>query len=201
MKVVTFSILCFTSVILADDFKTNDGKEYKNAAVSRVEPDGIVITTNSGISKLYFTELPRDVQERFQYDPERAATYVSQQADAYAKQQSLAQAAQAAEERNKHWKDAVVEHQQAQAAAKQAKQGAISGFVARLQELQQQEDELLARLAHAKQAQKAASRIRKRNPGYSDPSELEIPLLRSHLNDVRHDKNEAKRQLERAQRR
>jgi hypothetical protein len=37
-------MLCFGSLALADDFKTIDGKEYKNATVSRVEPDGPVIT-------------------------------------------------------------------------------------------------------------------------------------------------------------
>jgi hypothetical protein len=45
------------SVALADDFKTNNGKEYKNATVRRVEADGIVVSTKGGISKLYFTEL------------------------------------------------------------------------------------------------------------------------------------------------
>jgi hypothetical protein len=49
------------SLALADDFKTVDGKEYKNAKVSRVEPDGIVLITKSGISKVYFAELPKDV--------------------------------------------------------------------------------------------------------------------------------------------
>ena len=53
------------SITLADDFKTVNGKEYKNATVSRVEPDGIVLRTKSGISKVYFVELPKDVQERF----------------------------------------------------------------------------------------------------------------------------------------
>ncbi len=48
------------SIALADDFKTIDGKEYKNAKVSRAEPDGIVLITKSGISKVYFTELPKD---------------------------------------------------------------------------------------------------------------------------------------------
>jgi len=38
-----------------DDFKAIDGKEYKNTKVSRVEPDGIVLITDSGISKVYFT--------------------------------------------------------------------------------------------------------------------------------------------------
>jgi len=54
-----------TWVALAEDFKTVNGKEYKDATVSRVEPDGIVLKTKSGISKVYFTELPEDVQERF----------------------------------------------------------------------------------------------------------------------------------------
>ena len=55
------------SLALADDFKTVSGKEYKDATVSRVEADGIVIRTKRGISKVYFTELPKDVQERFHY--------------------------------------------------------------------------------------------------------------------------------------
>jgi hypothetical protein len=56
------------SFVLADDFKTINGKEYKNAKVSRVEPDGVVLITKSGISKVYFTELPKEVRERFHYD-------------------------------------------------------------------------------------------------------------------------------------
>ena len=53
------------SLALADDFKTINGKEYKNVTVSRVEADGIVLKGKSGISKVYFVELPKDVQERF----------------------------------------------------------------------------------------------------------------------------------------
>ena len=60
-------IVCFASIALADDFKTIAGKEYKNVTVSRVEADGIVIKGKSGISKVYFVELPKDVQERFHY--------------------------------------------------------------------------------------------------------------------------------------
>jgi hypothetical protein len=64
-----FTILAgiLPSMALAEDFKTISGKEYKNATVSRVEADGIVIRTKRGISKVYFTELPKDVQERFHY--------------------------------------------------------------------------------------------------------------------------------------
>jgi hypothetical protein len=37
--------------VLAEDFKTISGKEYKNATVSRVEPDGIVLKRKSGITE------------------------------------------------------------------------------------------------------------------------------------------------------
>ena len=55
------------SIVVAEDFKTINGKEYKNATVSRVEPDGVVLKSKSGITKVYFTELPQDVQERFHW--------------------------------------------------------------------------------------------------------------------------------------
>ena len=54
-----------TSLAFAEDFKTIDGKEYKNATISRVETDGIVLKNKSGITKVYFTELPSNVQKRF----------------------------------------------------------------------------------------------------------------------------------------
>ena len=57
------------SMAVAEDFKTINGKEYKDATVSRVEADGIVLRTKTGISKLYFVELPKDVQEKFHYGP------------------------------------------------------------------------------------------------------------------------------------
>jgi hypothetical protein len=76
----TLAILAalFASIALADDFKTIDGKEYKNVTVSRVEPDGIVLKTKSGISKVYFVELPKDVQERFHYNSSAAADLMGQ---------------------------------------------------------------------------------------------------------------------------
>ncbi len=70
------------SITLADDFKTIDGKEYKNVKVKRVEPDGIVLTSKSGISKVYFTELPKEIQERFHYDPGKATAQANASAPA-----------------------------------------------------------------------------------------------------------------------
>jgi hypothetical protein len=77
------------SLALADDFKTNNGKEYKDATVKRVEPDGIVLKTKSGITKVYFTELPKEVQERFHYDVSEAYAYTRKQNEALKQQGAL----------------------------------------------------------------------------------------------------------------
>ena len=68
--------LLSASLALAEDFKTIKGKEYKDATISRVEADGIVLRTKMGISKVYFIELPKQVQERFL--PSRAKTVAAQ---------------------------------------------------------------------------------------------------------------------------
>ncbi len=75
MKAATLLTFCITSIALADDFKTVNGKEYKNAMVRRIEPDGVVLITKVGISKVYFVELPKEVQQPFHYDPVRAAGF------------------------------------------------------------------------------------------------------------------------------
>jgi len=95
------------AIAFGDDFKTIDGKEYKSATVSRVEPDGIVLITSSGISKVYFTELPKAVQQRFHYDAAKAAAYSSQQVanqEAFQKQQEELRR-KLAEQNNKYWID------------------------------------------------------------------------------------------------
>ena len=66
-KTASMALVVSASLGLADDFKTIDGKIYKDATISHVEADGIVVRTKTGISKIYFVELPKDVQERFHY--------------------------------------------------------------------------------------------------------------------------------------
>jgi thioredoxin 1 len=80
MKILASVILCLASVAVADDFKLVNGREYKDATVSRVEPDGIVLRTNAGIAKVYFVELSKEDQERFHYNPAAASAYSAQQA-------------------------------------------------------------------------------------------------------------------------
>jgi hypothetical protein len=67
----TLPILALLSatLALAEDFKTINGKVYKDATIIRVEADGIILRTKTGISKIYFIELPKDVQGRFRPSP------------------------------------------------------------------------------------------------------------------------------------
>ena len=93
-RVLTLLILSLTAAAFSEDFKTVNGKEYKDATITRVEPDGIVVKTKSGMSKVYFAELPKEVQERFHYDPQSATAFSAEQAAnyaAYQQQQTEAQ--------------------------------------------------------------------------------------------------------------
>src|SRR5437867_8917603 len=105
MKFLTLLILWFASVAFADDFKAINGKEYKNGKVGRVEPDGIVLVSKSGISKVYFTELPKEVQERFQYDATQGAAYSAEQAASQAafQIQQTELRRKLTEEKNSYW--------------------------------------------------------------------------------------------------
>jgi hypothetical protein len=66
-SIVVALLIPTASLALGEDFKTVNGKEYKDATITRVEGDGIVIRSKTGISKIYFVELPKDVQEKFHY--------------------------------------------------------------------------------------------------------------------------------------
>ena len=89
-KLFTILLLSFAAAAVCEDFKTVNGKKYKDATITRVEPDGLLVKTNSGITKVYFSELPKNVQEHYHYDAEKAASYSAEQAanyTAYQKQQ------------------------------------------------------------------------------------------------------------------
>ncbi len=193
-------IVCFASIALADDFKTTDGKEYKNVTVSRVEPDGIVLTSSSGISKVYFTELPKEVQQRFNYDPEKATVYSAEQnaTREQARKQQEEAMRQKAEATQKNKEQAGIQWTGGQRQNAQA-------LRARLQQLQQEEDGLLRRIGEIETlpeylSQHSGSRRNWRNYSYKNPARADLPYLQSHLNDVRHEKDQVRQQVEQAQR-
>jgi hypothetical protein len=191
-RVLTFLMLCFTSAGFGEDFKTTNGKEYKDATINRVEPDGIMLKTKSGIIKVYFTELPKEVQERFHYDSEKAVSYSAEQAANFAAYQKQEQEAQ-------HEREDMAAKNKAAAAQQQADTNRIQVLQDRYAALQQEEDALLHRIGEAKQPGPGYW-VGKKLHHYPNPQASQLPFLQSHLSDVRSEKKQIQRQLEKAQR-
>ena len=68
---------------MTNTFVTLSGKIYRNAKVTRIEPDGLNIsfrTFNGGLGggKISFEDLPLDIQQRYGYDAKNAAEYIEQ---------------------------------------------------------------------------------------------------------------------------
>jgi hypothetical protein len=180
-KILTFCIVCLASAMFAEDFKTLNGKEYKDATITRVEPDGIIVKTKSGITKIYFTELPQEVQHRFGYHAQQAADYSAQQNAVMQK----------------------ANEDQARQADDQARQAGYQALQIRYQQLQQEEDGLLLQIGQAKEPGPTHQEYRgKRKKTIHDPNPLkaQLPFLESHVKDVRREKNEVRKQLEKVQR-
>ena len=191
-KLFTILLLSFAAAVLSEDFKTVNGKEYKDATVTRVDPDGVVVKTKSGITKVYFTELPKDVQEQFHYDSGKAASYSAEQAanyTAYQKQQDETQRQQQAADAKNN----------AELAQQQAATNRTLVLQTRYGELQKQEDNLLREMGQAKQPG-PEYRQGKSVRHQPNPQKSQLPLLESHLKDVRREKSEVRKQLEKSQR-
>ena len=191
IKILTFLIVWLASAVFAEDFKTVNGKEYREATVTRVDPDGIVVKTKSGITKVYFTELPKEVQERFHYDSEKAASYSAEQAaryTAYQKQQEETQRQQQAADAKSN----------AALAAQQAATDRAQALQTRYAALQKQEDDLLLQVGAAK---KPGPEYRQGKTVHHQPNpqKSQLPVLQSHLSEVRREKSEVRKQLEKAQ--
>ena len=195
IKLSSILILSVISVALADDFKTTAGKEYKDATVSRIEPDGIVLSSKQGISKVYFTELPKDVQERFGYDPQKATDYSAQQGAALEQirkqqEETLQQKTEISQKADQYRADQT------------NRQNEVRALQARYDELQRQEDNLLLRIGDAKKPGPAywGGKNNQTLRHYPNPQTSQLPLLESHLKDVRHEKDQVRKQLQKTQR-
>ena len=191
-KLFTILLLSFAAVALSEDFKTVNGKEYKDATITRVEPDGIVVKTNSGVTKIYFIELPKDVQEHFHYDSGKAASYSAEQTANYTAYQKQQEESRRQQQTADAKSNAALAEQQAAANRTQALQS-------RYAELQKQEDILLLQISQAKQPG-PEYRQGKSVHHQPNPQKSQLPVLQSHLSDVRHEKTEVRKQLEKAQR-
>jgi chromosome segregation ATPase len=194
VQTILFTILLLScaAAALSDDFKTINGKEFKDATITRVEPDGIVVKTTSGMSKVYFAELPKEVQERFHYDPQKASAYSAEQATNYAAYQNQQAEAQRQREEAAAKNNAILAQQQAAKNRTQTLQD-------RYATLQQEENALLLKIGEAKQPGPEYWQG-KHKSHHPNPQKSQLPLLQSQLSDVRHEKGEVRKQLEKSQR-
>ena len=194
-KVLIVLISSFASVAFSEDFKTVNGKEYKDATIIRVEPDGIVVKTKSGITKVYFAELSKEIQERFHYDQQRASAYSAEQAANYTAYQRQQEEAQREREEAAAKNNAIL-------AKQEAAKNRTEALQARYDELQRQEDDLLRQIGEAKQPGPAyyGGKNNRTLLHHPNPQKSHLPLLQSHLSDVRRERTEVRKQLEKAQR-
>ena len=159
-----------------------------------------MVKTKGGISKVYFAELPTDVQERFHYDPNTAA---AAQAAGLRQTQEVNEFNKQAEELEKQ-RNA---EQQAQSVQLQAKYNNIQALTDHPSDLQRQEQNLLVRIGKVEKAQTDARRkwlsppyYQHQSQPYTDPAEAELPVLRGNLENVREEKQRVRQELERAHR-
>lgn len=59
----------------SNDVATTDGQVYRNIQVRKIEPDGLTIQHEAGLTKLEFPLLPNDWQKKYEYDPQKASAY------------------------------------------------------------------------------------------------------------------------------
>jgi len=67
----------------ADDITTRDGKKYENVTDVKKLPDSILFshTTTNGVSraKVFFSNLPDDLAQKYNYDPYEEGFYIARQ--------------------------------------------------------------------------------------------------------------------------
>ena len=79
MKRTLIMVLCVSACCaLAGNITNNAGKVYSDVQVVNTEPDGISISHRSGVTKLFFSELPHDIQKQYGYSATNAAAYAQQ---------------------------------------------------------------------------------------------------------------------------
>jgi chromosome segregation ATPase len=143
------------------------------------------------MSKVYFAELPKEVQERFHYDPQKATAYSAEQAANYAVYQKQQ------EEARREGEDVAAKNR-AMLSQQQAVNNRIQALEDRYTALQKQENDLLLQIGEAKQPGPEYWHG-KHKSHHPNPQKSQLPLLQSQLNDVRHEKGQVRKQLEKAQ--
>ena len=93
--------------VQAETFTLADG-DTVSGEIRRVEPDGIVLIIDSGISKVKFSNLPREIAEKYGYDPNKAKAFKDSQMAAASASQAELVAKQNWEEKKSQCKEITV---------------------------------------------------------------------------------------------
>ncbi len=51
------------------------GREYRNARITGKEPDGLMVRHEGGVSKVLFVSLPKEIQDKYEFDPIEAEKF------------------------------------------------------------------------------------------------------------------------------
>ena len=65
----------------AEDMTTTDGTVYRNATVTKADPDALKISFEDGLARIPFEKLPEDIRQKYGYTPEAAAAFQKQVAE------------------------------------------------------------------------------------------------------------------------
>jgi hypothetical protein len=76
MAITPASLWCQASGNLGD-VRTTTGKVFVNAKVLFVDPDGLRLQHDAGVSKVPFTDLPASIRNLFPHDPAKAAEFAA----------------------------------------------------------------------------------------------------------------------------
>jgi hypothetical protein len=78
MKKLSVLLFMFVIVGRADTIVTTKGEKFKDAKITRAEPDGLVVTHSSGVAKIPFTDLSPDLQKKYHYDAKEAQRFAAE---------------------------------------------------------------------------------------------------------------------------
>lgn len=79
--------------------ETRDGQVYEDVRIREVTAIGMQILHSAGQKRIPYEELPADLQERFQFDPQQKVAALARESDERAAHESFVDAAQEAQER------------------------------------------------------------------------------------------------------
>jgi hypothetical protein len=154
------------------------------------------LKSKSGITKVYFTELPKDVQQRFGYDADRAREYAAEQNKALeeAQKQQVEQMRQSEQDTQKK----NIEFGKAQDAVQQWKNG--QSFQDTLMLLQREKAGLEQRIQDRRnQPEYLHSHVGRTTYRYPNPARKDLPDLEDHLRKLNRTIEQTEKQLRQSQ--